>query len=61
MTHEDIMVRGDSGHFEEADVEELTEELVFERFGYTADEIQDMIDKHEREANGGFFGGLLNR
>lgn len=56
MTERDIMVRGDSGQFEEADEEDLADELIAERFGYTTEEIQDMIDQFEQDANSGLFG-----
>lgn len=61
MTERDIMVRGDSGQFEEADEEALADELIAERFGYTTEEIQDMIEQYEQDATGGLFGGFLNR
>jgi len=52
----DIMVRNDSGQFEEVDQEDLADELIAERFGYTTEEIQDMVDNYERWASSTFFG-----
>lgn len=55
----DTMVRNDSGQFEEADEEALADELIAERFGYTTEEIEQMVEQYEKDANGGLFGGFF--
>lgn len=55
MPEQDIMVRGDSGQFETVDREELADELIAERFGYTTEEIEEMIEEHENALFGRIF------
>ncbi|AGC34519.1 hypothetical protein HVTV-2_gp152 [Haloarcula virus HVTV-2] len=61
MTDRDIMVRNDAGQFEEIEQDALADELIAERYGYTTEEIEDMIEQYEKDATGGIFGRLFGR